>query len=111
MHSVMADKTPRPITLINQTTPFLVYLARLLEIRAFHRPPPGSTHALTEAGRDGSGSGEDARRAPYAGLCVRSAIGRDHGCSHSTTVNADRKPDGSSKSMRIEIEAARGLMV
>ena len=36
---------------------------------------------------------------------------RDHGCSHSTTVNADRGPDGSSKSMRIEIEAARGLMV
>ena len=36
---------------------------------------------------------------------------RDHGCSHSTTVNADRGPDGSSKSMRIEIEAARELMV
>ena len=32
MHSVMADKTPRPITLINQTTPFLVYLARLRHV-------------------------------------------------------------------------------
>jgi hypothetical protein len=32
MHSVMADKTPRPITLINQTTPFMVYLARLRHV-------------------------------------------------------------------------------
>ena len=44
MHSVMADKTPRPITLINQTTPFLVYLARLRHVSGTRQRFFGLSH-------------------------------------------------------------------